>query len=91
MLSWEGLRRSGVLHVSMQEENLNRGALTQTLRYSSSPPVQDGCTPVYIASQYGHLETVKALIESRANVDAKLIVSLTYLYADTPLSHTRST
>jgi len=39
--------------------------------------VQDGGTPLYIASQNGHLEAVKALIEGRADVEAKFQVSST--------------
>jgi ankyrin repeat protein len=41
------------------------------------PPVQDGWTPLFIASEYGHLEVVKALIERRADVEAKFKVSRT--------------
>ena len=49
----------------------SRGALTLTRRHSASPPVQTGATPLLVASQDGHLELVKALIERRADVEAK--------------------
>ena len=39
--------------------------------------MQDGCTPLYIASQFGQLEVVKALIERRADVEAAKNVSST--------------
>ena len=55
----------------------SRGALALTRRHSASPPVQDGATPLYIASQEGQLEVVKALIERRADVEAKTNVSST--------------
>jgi ankyrin repeat protein len=51
--------------------------LALTRRHSASPPVQDGATPLHIASAYGLLEAVKALIEGRADVEAKTNVSST--------------
>ena len=39
--------------------------------------MQTGATPLYIASQQGQLEVVKALIERRADVNAKRDVSST--------------
>jgi hypothetical protein len=41
------------------------------LRSSSAPRLQDGWTPLYAASSNGHAETVKALIEGRADLEAK--------------------
>ena len=31
--------------------------------------LQDGCSPLYIASFYGHLEVMKTLIEAGANIN----------------------
>jgi ankyrin repeat protein len=39
--------------------------------------VQDGASPLYVASEKGQLEVVKALIERRADVEAKFKVSST--------------
>ena len=58
----------------------SRGELTLTRRHSASPPVQDGATPLYIASEKGQLEVVKALIERRADVEAKTHVRNAPLY-----------
>jgi ankyrin repeat protein len=50
-------------------------ALISALRCSVSTPVQDGYSPLFIASQKGHLATVNALFEGHANVEAKSNVS----------------
>jgi predicted LPLAT superfamily acyltransferase len=55
----------------------SRGALALTRRHSESPPVQNGCTPLYVASYFGQLEAVKALVDWRADVEAKANVSST--------------
>jgi hypothetical protein len=50
---------------------------------------QDGWTPLHIASRQGHLETVKALVERRADVEAMTNVSITHLH--THAHHTSTT
>ena len=57
-----------------------REGMTRPPTRSLSPPPQDGATPLFIASQKGHLETVKALIERRADVEAKRNVSSAHTY-----------
>ena len=70
-----------MLHAGREEGS--RGALTQTRRHPASPPVQTGATPLYIASEKGHLDIVKALIERRADVEAKTNVSITHVHTHT--------
>jgi hypothetical protein len=36
---------------------------------------QDGGSPIFVAARSGHVEVVKALIASRADVQGKVIVS----------------
>jgi hypothetical protein len=67
----------------------NSGSLSLTRRHSGSPPVQDGATPLFIASCKGHVETMKALIERRADVEAKAHVSSTSGHQHT-LAHERA-
>ncbi len=55
-------------------------ALMAIWRRSASMPVQDGRTSLWTASFNGHLDTVKALIERRADVEAKDNVRITCLY-----------
>jgi ankyrin repeat protein len=38
--------------------------------------VQSGATPLYVASEKGHLEIVKVLLEKRADAEAKQKVSI---------------
>ncbi len=38
--------------------------------------LQDGCTPLYIASKTGHVEVVKALLDTGANTDTPYKVCL---------------
>jgi hypothetical protein len=46
------------------------------LRSSCAPRLQNGRTPLITASVYGHAETVKALIEGRADLEAKCNVRM---------------
>ena len=38
--------------------------------YSPLSPLQDGCTALFMASQYGHTAVVKLLLEAKAKPDA---------------------
>ena len=38
--------------------------------------LQDGLSPLYMASQEGHLDEVKTLIEAGANIDQAEMVSI---------------
>ena len=40
-----------------------------------SPPPQDGTTPLIMAAQNGHVETVRLLLEHRANLNSQTTVS----------------
>ncbi len=46
------------------------------LRCSSAYRLQDGWTPLWTASVYGHVDIVKALIEGRADLEAKCNVRM---------------
>ena len=41
--------------------------------------VQDGTTPIYMAAQDGHVDTVRVLVESKADVNAADSVPSSYM------------
>ena len=52
-----------------------RSSIAASRYRSLVSPLQEGATPLFVSSEYGHVETVRLLLEHSADVEAQTTVS----------------